>query len=89
MVSRLETGNYEMMNMWKVSAAAVAAVAVAGCTQSESVDLSPQARAAAESSGYTLAESGKDGGELHIYTWSDYLAPELIVRASASPARPA
>ena len=79
MVSRLETGNYEMMNMWKVSAVAVAAVAVAGCTQSESIDLSPCARAAAESSGYMLAESGKDGGELHIYTWSDYLAPELIV----------
>ena len=68
-----------MMNMWKVSAVAAAAVAVAGCTQSESVDLSPQALAAAESSGYKLPEGGKDGGELHIYTWSDYLAPELIV----------
>ena len=66
-----------MMNLWKVSAVAAAAVAVAGCTQSESVDLSPQARAAAESSGIT-PESAK-GGELHIYTWSDYLAPELIV----------
>ena len=77
MVSRLETGKYEMMNMWKVSAVAAAAVAVAGCTQSESVDLSPYARAAAESSGIT-PESAK-GGELHIYTWSDYLAPELIV----------
>ena len=77
MVSRIETGNYEMMNMWKVSAVAAAAVAVAGCTQSESVDLSPCARAAAESSGIT-PESAK-GGELHIYTWSDYLAPELIV----------
>ena len=79
MVPCLETGNYEMMNMWKVSAVAAAAVAVAGCTQSESVDLSPQALAAAESSGYKLPEGGKDGGELHIYTWSDYLAPELIV----------
>lgn len=77
MVPRLETGNYEMMNMWKVSAVAAAAVAVAGCTQSESVDLSPCALAAAESSGIT-PESAK-GGELHIYTWSDYLAPELIV----------
>ena len=77
MVPCLETGNYEMMNMWKVSAVAAAAVAVAGCTQSESVDLSPCALAAAESSGIT-PESAK-GGELHIYTWSDYLAPELIV----------
>ena len=77
MVPRIETGNYEMMNMWKVSAVAAAAVAVAGCTQSESVDLSPCALAAAESSGIT-PESAK-GGELHIYTWSDYLAPELIV----------
>jgi len=77
MVPRIETGNYEMMNMWKVSAVAAAAVAVTGCTQSESVDLSPCALAAAESSGIT-PESAK-GGELHIYTWSDYLAPELIV----------
>ena len=76
MVSRIETGNYEMMNMWKVSAVAAAAVVVAGCTQSESVDLSPCALAAAESSGIT-PESAK-GGELHIYTWSDYIAPELV-----------
>ena len=79
MVSRIETGNYEMMNMWKVSAVAVAAVAVAGCTQSESLDLSPCALSAAESSGYVAPKGGEDGGELHIYTWSDYLAPELIV----------
>ena len=68
-----------MMNLWKISAVAAAAVAVAGCTQSESVDLSPCARSAAESSGYVSPKDGKDGGELHIYTWSDYLAPELIV----------
>ena len=79
MVPCLETGNYEMMNMWKVSAVAVAAVAVAGCTQSESLDLSPCARSAAESSGYVAPKDGEDGGELHIYTWSDYLAPELIM----------
>ena len=66
-----------MMNLWKVSAVAAAAVAVAGCTQSESVDLSPCARAAAESIG--IATDNVKGGELHIYTWSDYLAPELIV----------
>ena len=67
-----------MMNPWKVSAVAAAAVAVAGCTQSESVDLSPCALSAAESSGYVAPKGGEDGGELHIYTWSDYLAPELI-----------
>ena len=77
MVPRLEIGNDEMMNLWKVSAVAAAAVAVAGCTQSESVDLSPCARAAAESSG--IVTDNVKGGELHIYTWSDYLAPELIV----------
>ena len=67
MVPRLEIGNDEMMNLWKVSAVAAAAVAVVGCTQSESVDLSPQARAAAESSG--IASDSTKGGELHIYTW--------------------
>ena len=66
------------MNLKSVSAVAAVAALVAGCTQSESVDLSPVARAAAESSGYTAPNGGKDGGELHIYTWSDYLAPELI-----------
>ena len=67
-----------MMNLRKVSAVAAVAVAVAGCTQSETeeLDLSAQALAAAESSGVTL-ESAK-GGELHIYTWSDYIAPELV-----------
>ena len=64
-----------MMNLWKVSAVAAAAVAVAGCTQSESVDLSPCARAAAESSG--IAPDNVKGGELHIYTWTDYLSPDV------------
>ena len=67
------------MNLKSISAIAAVAALVAGCTQSESVDLSPVARAAAESSGYAAPNGGKDGGELHIYTWSDYLAPELIV----------
>ena len=69
-----------MKNLKKLSTVAVAAALVAGCSQSESddVDLSPQALAAAEASGYKLPESGRDGGELHIYTWSDYIAPELI-----------
>ena len=67
-----------MVNMKKLSAVAVAAVVVAGCGErSEELDLSPQALAAAEASGYKLPESGKDGGELHIYTWSDYLSPDV------------
>ena len=81
MPPRLEIGNDEMMNLWKVSAVAAAAVAVAGCTQSETdmVDLSPHALAAAKASGYEMSKVGKDGGELHIYTWSDYIAPEVLV----------
>ena len=68
----------EMMNLLKVSVVAAAAVAIAGCAPSggEVCDLSPQARAAAESSGCKL--DGNDGGELRIYTWSDYIAPELV-----------
>ena len=63
-------------------ATAFAIVALAaGCSQSESptdeIDLSAQALAAAKASGYVLPESGKDGGELHIYTWSDYLSPDV------------
>ena len=62
------------------SAVAVASI-LTGCSQSESTtggtDLSAQARAAAEAAGYVPPNDGKDGGELHIYTWSDYLAPEV------------
>ncbi len=60
--------------------AAAASVLLAGCGSSETeagegTDLSAQAKAAAEASGYKA--DGK-GGELHIYTWSDYIAPEVI-----------
>ena len=62
------------------SAVAVASI-LAGCSQSESTtegtDLSAQARAAAEAAGYVPPNDGKDGGELHIYTWCDYLAPDV------------
>jgi len=67
-----------MTNLKKLSAVALAAAVVAGCErQSGEVDLSPQALAAAEASGYKLPEGGRDGGELHIYTWSDYLSPDV------------
>lgn len=69
-----------MTKMTKLSAVAVAAAVFAGCqpaAEEEATDLSPQALEAAEASGYKLPESGKDGGELHIYTWSDYLSPDV------------
>ena len=59
------------------AAAAFAAVSfVAGCSQSEQegADLTAQAKAAAESAG--VADAG--GGTLHIYTWSDYIAPDVL-----------
>ena len=69
---------------------AVAALAV-GCSKSESTPaangssseaeaagaLVAQAKAAAEAAGVKCCEAGK-GGELHIYTWSDYIAPTVI-----------
>ena len=68
-----------MTKMMKFSAVAAAAAIVAGCQQAseDEIDLSPYALTAADASGYTLPESGKDGGELHIYTWSDYLSPDV------------
>ena len=61
-------------------AAALASVAfIAGCTgnKPEGVDLSAQALAAAEAAGFRPPDSG-DGGTLHIYTWSDYIAPDVL-----------
>jgi spermidine/putrescine transport system substrate-binding protein len=70
-----------MTKIMKFSAVAVAAVAMTGCSNNgsteEETDLSPQALKAAQESGYVLPESGKDGGELHIYTWTDYLSPDV------------
>ena len=66
-----------MLKMNALVAAAASAALVAGCSQSgdsEETDLSPRAVAAAESAGCKVPA----GGELHIYTWSDYIAPEVI-----------
>ena len=67
-----------MKEMLKCAAAAVASAAiVAGCSNSEpeGVDLTAQAKAAAEAAGFT--PSG-DGGTLHVYTWSDYISPDVL-----------
>ena len=65
----------------KLVAAAVASVAlVAGCsdvTEPEGADLTAQALAAAAASGYR-PPAGGDGGELHVYTWCDYIAPAVL-----------
>ena len=70
------------LKLRNIAAALAAGALVAGCSQSESsvegVDLSAQARAAAEASGYVPPNGGKDGGELHVYTWSDYIAPVFL-----------
>ena len=62
----------------KFAAACASAIAIAGCSdqsaESEGTDLTAQALAAAEAAG---AKPG-DGGELHVYTWSDYIAPDVI-----------
>ena len=62
-----------------VLAAAAAAAVVLGCQQNENpeaeadeLDLSANAKAAAEAAGC------QGGGELHIYTWCDYIAPEVL-----------
>ena len=67
-----------MTKFLKASFGVLSAVAAAGCVPSggDLCDLSPRARIAAEASG--LKADGSDGGELRIYTWSDYIAPELV-----------
>ena len=62
----------------RIAAAVVAAAVVAGCSKQggeEKVDLSESARTAAKSAG--VEASGKEGKSLHIYTWSDYISPDV------------
>ena len=69
-----------VMKSIKVASAAAAFAAVSfvsGCSQSEEeggADLTAQAKAAAAAAGVTDA----GGGALHIYTWSDYIAPDVL-----------
>ena len=71
-----------MMTKTRTAAAALASALLAtGCSPSadttEGIDLSAQARAAAESSGY-VPPNGGEKGELHVYTWCDYIAPDVL-----------
>ena len=65
-----------------VATTLASAALIAGCNKSETAeaegtDLSAQALAAAEASGFRPPDGG-DGGELHIYTWSDYIATDVL-----------
>ena len=65
-----------------VATALASAAILAGCgktetEESEGTDLTAQALAAAEASGFRPPDGG-DGGELHIYTWSDYIATDVL-----------
>ena len=65
-----------------IAAALASAALIAGCgksetAESEGTDLTAQALAAAEASGFRPPDGG-DGGELHIYTWSDYIATDVL-----------
>lgn len=62
------------------AAAFATAAFFTGCTGQEKplgTDLTAQALAAAEASGFRPPDGG-DGGTLHIYTWSDYIAPDVL-----------
>jgi spermidine/putrescine transport system substrate-binding protein len=64
-----------------LAAAAFATAAIfTGCSRQEEApgtDLTAQALRAAQASGYRPPDGG-DGGTLHIYTWSDYIAPDVL-----------
>ena len=70
-----------MKHIAKTAAAAIASAAIfTGCSPSGDAietDLSAQARAAAEASGY-VPPNGGENGVLHVYTWSDYIAPDVL-----------
>ncbi len=57
---------------------AIAITLASGCSSSHNgeIDLASEARAAAQASTCNLATA--KGAELHIYTWSDYISPEVI-----------
>ena len=63
-----------------LSSAIAASAFLSGCGGAggeAGADLSANALAAAEAAGLKPSGDG-NGGELHIYTWSDYLSPDVI-----------
>lgn len=82
MVRRNIRKNMNTSKLKHVAAALASAAIVAGCSQSENAEskeatLVQQALKAAEEAGFRPPDGG-DGGELHIYTWSDYIAPDVL-----------
>ena len=82
MVRRNIRKNMNTSKLKYVAAALASAAIVAGCSPSENAEseeatLVQQALKAAEESGFRPPDGG-DGGELHIYTWSDYIAPDVL-----------
>jgi spermidine/putrescine transport system substrate-binding protein len=68
--------------LFGAAGAALALSLAFGCSSSKNdeeaaLDLSAQAVAAAQASG--CATTDAKGAELHIYTWSDYIAPDVIM----------
>jgi len=65
----------------KYAALAALTASLVGCSkqeaESEGIDLTAHAKAAAEASGFRPPDGG-DGGTLHIYTWCDYIAPDVL-----------
>ena len=67
-------------SVFAVAVLAVAAIG-AGCCKKpvhEVIDLTAQARAAAEASGLALGSVGVEGATLRIYTWSDYVSGDVL-----------
>ncbi len=64
-----------------LTATASIAACLMGCSKSESMtegaDLTAFAQEAARATGLVPIGDGPNGGELHIYTWSDYIAPDV------------
>lgn len=62
-----------------VAGSLISALSV-GCSKSEeealAIDLSRQASAAAQESGYKMQQEGE--AVLHVYTWSDYISPDVL-----------
>ena len=69
------------MTIKALAASLTLAAFVSGCGggsgEEDRIDLTAQALAAAEASGFVPAEGG-DGGVLHIYIWSDYISPDVL-----------